>query len=529
MSKLNVKSYTFEATPCLRVEHFAMKRYSAVFLWAILGLIPSQYAQTTKKNYSPQDSIVIKNLFELSLTQGHAYARLGELCHTVGSRLSGSDAAENGIQWAVKMLNSYGFDKVDTQGVMVPRWERGAKEIVQLHSAWLNKKLASKQGKEEVLQGVLRSTYKNSPAPAFECESYFEKHANPGNYIPIPACALGGSVGGKLEAGLVVIENRSQLDSLGKIGQLNGRIVLLNRPMEEALTSTFDAYRGCVGQRVQGANWCAPYGAKAVLVRSVSNRCDLHPHTGSTHYEEGIARIPMIAIATAAADMLKYVLQNDPDLKISLELHCRILPDRQSANVLAQTNGSVYPNSIIAFGGHFDSWDQGEGAHDDGAGCMHAFEALRLLKSIGYKPRHTLRCVFWINEENGLKGALEYARIAGASHENHIAALESDRGGFTPRGFGIDSTLLMSVKIYKELLDQYGIGMLEKGGGGADIGPLKKVFPAIQFVSFIPDSQRYFDVHHSETDVFESVNKRELALGAAALAVMIYIMDQSMD
>jgi acetylornithine deacetylase/succinyl-diaminopimelate desuccinylase-like protein len=197
--------------------------------------------------------------------------------------------------------------------------------------------------------------------------------------------------------------------------------------------------------------------------------------------------------------------------------------------VIAQTSGNKHPDRIIAFGGHFDSWDQGEGAHDDGAGCMHAFEALRLLKAIGYEPRHTLRCVWWMNEENGLRGANEYAAVANKNKEFHIAALESDRGGFTPRGFGIDSSFIPNAMKYKALLDAYGIGEIEKGGGGADVGPIRKVNPGAVLVGFIPDSQRYFDVHHSETDVFESVNKRELHLGAAAVAVMIAILDQELE
>jgi hypothetical protein len=224
--------------------------------------------------------------------------------------------------------------------------------------------------------------------------------------------------------------------------------------------------------------------------------------------------------------MLENLVHKDSDLEVSLELNCRTLPDRLSSNVIAETRGSQFPNHYIAFGGHFDSWDEGEGAHDDGAGCMHAFEALRILKAVGYEPRHSLRCVWWINEENGLRGATEYARLANQNGEVHVAALESDRGGFVPRGFGVDSTLWQHVGQFKSLLEAYNIGALEKGGGGADIGPLKKANAQVGLVSFIPDSQRYFDVHHAETDVFENVNKRELELGAAAVAVMIWILDQ---
>lgn len=495
----------------------------------ILCVLVSSSNAFAQKQVTATDSLILHQLFELSLTEGHAYARLGELCKTIGPRLSGSDQAEKGVNWAFNMLSSYGFDKVDTQGVMVPRWVRGTTENVQLHSDYLNKMLSNKTTRDQLVKDIILSNYSNSPAALYECESYLETNPKPAQWMKLPASTLGGSVGGKFEAQVISVKHKEEIDSLGKLGLLNGKIVLLNRPMNETELNTFKAYGGCVSQRVHGSNWCSPYGALAVLVRSVSNRCDLHPHTGTIHYADGVQPIPMIAVATAAADVLEYLSHKDPGLRVSIELDCKTLPDRLSANVMAQQNGSLYPDKIIVFGGHFDSWDIGEGAHDDGAGCMHAFEALRLLKAIGYQPRHTLRCVFWINEENGVRGGKEYARVALAKNETHVAALESDRGGYTPRGFGVDSSLMTMIAIYKGLLEHYGIGALENGGGGVDISPLKNVFPNIQFVSFIPDSQRYFDVHHAETDVFENVNKRELALGAAAIAAMIYIIDQSME
>ncbi len=498
------------------------------FVYLIL-LVFSYSISNAQYKVTAQDSAVFKQLFNLSLTNGHAYARLGELCKTIGPRISGSDEAEKGVNWAFRMLKSYNFDQVDTQGVMVPRWVRGQKEIVKIKSVYLSKILANSKNRTQLISDIAKSSYSHSPAATFECESYLTAQTKSTTWFQLPAKTLGGSVAGKLEAAVVSITNKNQLDSLGKLGKLKNKIVLLNRPMDEAELNTFKAYGACATQRVLGSNWCSPYGAIAVLVRSVSNKCDLNPHTGSIYYAKDINPIPMAAIATAAADVLHYLSQQDPQLVVSIELDCKFLPDRLSANIMAQTNGTLYPNKIIAFGGHFDSWDVGEGAHDDGAGCMHAFEALRLLKAIGYKPRHTLRCVFWINEENGVRGANEYARRSAALGENHIVAIESDRGGFTPRGFGVDSVLIQLVKAYTPLLNHYGIGQLENGGGGVDIAPLKTVFPNIQLVSFIPDSQRYFDVHHAETDVFESVNKRELELGAAAMAVMIYLIDQSMD
>ena len=459
------------------------------------------------------DSAFFRKVFNEALENGQAYARLGELCKTIGSRLSGSPQAEKAVAWGKQMLSTYGFDSVYLQPVMVPRWERSKTESLVFSSTIFNAAI-----KGEKLQD-------------YNCEAFEELPLKLAKQHRIPAVALGGSVGtkGKLQAGIVSVHSDAQLDSLGKAGALKGKMVLLNRPFPETYLNTFRAYGACVGQRVNGASKAAAYGAVAVLVRSMSNRCDLHAHTGVMIYDDKQPKIPAMAVATAVANLLDKLIQQDPGLQLTMQLGCQTLPDAPSANVVAETHGSKYPKSIIAFGGHFDSWDQGEGAHDDGAGCMHAFEALRLLKSIGYQPRHTLRCVWWMNEENGLRGATEYAAVAGKTNEKHIAALESDRGGFTPRGFGVDSVFLPKVMKYKSLLDAYGIGEIEKGGGGADIGPIRKINPNAVLVGFIPDSQRYFDVHHSETDVFESVNKRELHLGAAAVAVMIVILDQELD
>ena len=495
----------------------------------IIFTIGNLIALSAQNNGINNDSIFFKQIFEEALLKGHSYARLGELCKTVGARLSGSDAAEKGIQWASNMLKSYQFDAVDTQLVMVPRWERGNIEKFQMKSAMLDRMLKNSADRENGIKRISSMAFPNSPNAYYECENYLSKIKKISKYYLLPACALGGSIGDKVEAKVIAVNSKIQLDSLGKIGQLNGKIVLLNRPMEESMLSTFNAYGGCVNQRVNGAVWCAPYGALAVLVRSVSNKCDLHPHTGVTHYEDKFSKIPIAAVATAVADVIAYLSANDPDFTLQFEIDCKVLADRPSANVVAETKGNQFPNKFIVFGGHFDSWDQGEGAHDDGAGCMHAFEALRLLKVLGYKPKHTLRCVFWINEENGLRGGTEYARLAKLNNENHIVAIESDRGGFVPRGFGVDSSILPNVLKFQKLLNDYGIGKIEKDGGGADIGPLKTVNNNTAFVSFIPDSQRYFDVHHAETDVFESVNKRELELGAAALAAMIYILDQELN
>jgi len=463
---------------------------------------------------SKEDSAFMARIVHAALNDGHAYRQLGALCKEVGPRLSGSDQAERGVQWAQSMLSSYGFDSVYTQPVLVPRWQRGSEDRVTLLSENLPK------------------LYPYLSINDYNCESYAEAHPKPNlqGIYALECTALGGSVGGSVLGPLVVVNHEREIDSLGAIGKIRGRIVLLNRPFEKDVINTFEAYSSCVTQRVNGAPICAKYGAVGVLVRSMSHRCDLHPHTGVTHYEAGIDSIPIAAVATGVADLLDWLYHSQwNEARIEMQLGCQTLPDRWSANSIAETRGRELPNQIIAFGGHFDSWDEGEGAHDDGAGCMHAFEALRLLKSLGYQPRHTLRCVWWINEENGLRGATEYAKLCAAEGEQHVAALESDRGGFVPRGFGLDSNLMALIQPYQPWLAEYGFGELKPGGGGADIGPLKRQDASVGLVGFIPDSQRYFDVHHADTDVFENVNRRELELGAAAVACMIYLLDQQLD
>lgn len=504
-------------------------RFIRAFCLIIAIFLLAQNAQAQKSVYTTNDSIFVKSIFNEALLRGHSYSRLGELCKQIGARLSGSDAAEKGIIWAMNMLNSYQFDSVYKQNVLVPRWQRGTADKIEFQSPLLNTLIKQKNTFSQVQNNIAKNAFPNSPNALYECDQFLKENQKIKSWYSLPACALGGSIDGNVKAKVISVNSKKQLDELGKIGALKNKIVLLNQPMDEALLNTFSAYGGCVSQRVQGANWCAPFGALAVLVRSVSHKCDLHPHTGVTHYEDSIKKIPMVAVATAAADIIDYLCKNDPNFYLSIQLNCKTLPDRMSANVIAETKGIKNPKKVIVFGGHFDSWDQGEGAHDDGAGCMHAFEALRILKALGYQPKHTLRCVFWINEENGLRGGNEYAKLTHENGDIHVAALESDRGGFTPRGFGIDTSILPRIKVFQSLLDQFGIGTLENGGGGADIGPIKKYNTNTAFISFIPDSQRYFDVHHAETDVFESVNKRELELGSAAIAAMIYILDQQLD
>jgi len=283
---------------------------------------------------------------------------------------------------------------------------------------------------------------------------------------------------------------------------------------------------GCVNQRWGGASNSAKEGAVGVYVRSVSHNVDKHAHTGSMGYEEGVDKIPSVALSIEDANMLSELLKKSPKIKGYLNVNSQTLPDKDSYNVIAENRGAVEPDKIITFGGHLDSWDVGEGTHDDGAGVVHSIEALRIIKASGYKPRYTLRCVLFMNEENGNNGGKTYAAVAKEKGEIHIAALESDAGGFVPRGFTMDGTpeQVKKMQSWEPLLEPYKLHIFKKGWGGVDIGPLKEQM--VPLIGLRPDDQRYFDHHHSDTDVFENVHKREHELGCASFASMIYLIDK---
>jgi hypothetical protein len=314
------------------------------------------------------------------------------------------------------------------------------------------------------------------------------------------------------------------LKQLGEKG-VKGKIVFWNRAMDPTRINTFAAYGGAVDQRANGASEAAKFGAVAVIVRSMGSNLEDYPHTGSLRYQPNVGQIPAIAIATRHAEQLSKLLKDDPQLQFYIETHCQNLPDAPSFNVIGEIRGSEVPNEFIVAGGHLDAWDLGEGAHDDGAGCVHSIEAVRLLKAIGYKPKRTLRAVMFMNEENGLRGGIEYAKQAQLKKEKHLAAMESDRGGFTPRGFTVptDAVAKERVRSWKPLLEPYGLSDFSQEGGGADIGPLAN--QGVHLLGFLPDSQRYFDYHHTPEDTFDKVNKRELELGSASMAALLYLID----
>ena len=435
-----------------------------------------------------EDSIFIRKIADEILNNGKSYEDLRVLTKQIGARLAGSPQMVKAEQWGLKTLKSLSPDKAWMQPCIVPHWERGGKDEATALGPAISKKKNSKE---------------------------------------LDVIALGNSKGTG-PAGIMarVIEIRSFEELEVKKDQVKGKIVFYNYKFNPSYVRTFDAYRDAVGYRGQGASKAARFGAVGVIVRSMSHSTDNFPHTGSLRYDSAYPLIPAVAIGLQDADWLSRELSMK-SLMIKLKTNGHFLPDTIGHNVIAELTGSQYPNEFITIGGHLDSWDVGEGAHDDGAGVVQTIEILRVFKALGYKPRHSIRFVLFANEENGLRGGNKYAEEAKAKGENHVFAIESDAGGFTPRGFGISGTDNQYRKVlsWQPLFSIYGASEIVRGGGGADIGPLNRTMNTT-VANFIPDSQRYFDYHHARNDVFEAVNKRELQLGAVNMAALIYLVDK---
>lgn len=435
---------------------------------------------------TPQDIEGVKQIYDEALTRGKSFSMLNELCTKIGARLSGSPGAAAAVEWSRHLMETYGFDSVWLQPVIVPHWVRGQQEIARI----INSKKAGT--------------------------------------FNLSVCALGGSVGtgpSGVSAQVIEVKNFDELKELGAKG-VQGKIIFFNRPMDPTRINTGAAYGGAVDQRGNGAIEAAKLGAVAVIVRSMGLNPEDYPHTGAVNYADDVKKIPAIAVSTKHADLLSRHLKEEKELQVYIETHCELLADAPSYNVIGQINGGEYKDEIIDVGGHLDSWDLAQGAHDDGAGCVQSMEALRLFKELGIKPKRTLRAVMFMNEENGLRGALKYAEIAKTKNENHIAAIESDAGGFSPRGFTINATDAVKEKIrkWKSVFEPYEVYSFNKPGGGADIGPLGASGTAL--IGLIPDSQRYFDYHHTPEDTIDKVSPRELELGAATMAALIFMIDR---
>ena len=447
----------------------------------IVAFSVSLHSQNTNEN-----SIFIDKIYDEALANGNSYEWLDYLSNQIGGRLSGSINYDRSVKWGMRELEMINLDSVWLQPVMIPKWVRGAPEYAHIESS-------------------------------------------PGNTISVPIAALGGSISTPsigISANVIEVKNFKELKMIGK-DSIRGKIIFYNRPMDPTLINTFQAYGGSVNQRTQGAVEAAKLGAVGVIVRSMTTSLDDYPHTGSMYYD-GLSlnqRIPAAAISTNGAELLSSMLSLNPNIKFFFRQNSKNFPDVLSHNVIAQINGSEKPDEIILIGGHLDSWDLGDGSHDDGAGIVQSMEVLRILKDLNYSPKRTIRVVLFANEENGLRGGTKYAEEARLNNEKHFFALESDAGGFTPRGFSFDTSEkeFKTIKKFENLFIKYGMDNFFIGGSGADIGPLKN--GEVILAGLRPDTQRYFDYHHAASDTFDKINKRELELGAAAMTALVYLLD----
>lgn len=434
-----------------------------------------------------EDALFIKKIHDEALTSGKAYPWLKELCTKHGGRIAGSPAYIGAATYTKNALSTIKGIQSRLQDCEASYWYRGSKEKVILLD-----------GKDKK--------------------------------VHLKALSLGNSVStppGGITAEVIEVKSLDELESMGK-EKIRGKIVFYNRPMDPTQIRTFNSYGGAADQRVYGPSKAAEYGAVAAIVRSLTTSNDDFPHTGVTVYKDSTQRVPGIAISTNDANMLSKRLAKGP-VKLYIKTDCKTIGMKQAPTVIGEMKGSEYPEEILLVGGHLDSWDVGQGAHDDGAGCVQAMEVLRIFSEIGYTPKRTIRAVLFSNEENGLAGGRTYAQVSNQKGEFHLAALESDSGGFSPRGFSFESDTSVFKTYYKNvskwlpILESYGL-IFEMGGSGADISPLKSQKGLL--IGLRPDSQRYFDYHHTENDRIENVNKRELELGAAAMASLIYLIDK---
>lgn len=459
------------------IKYTDMKLLSIFFL-ALMGL-----NSTTAQ--SKDDSLLIKKMSDEIFMHAKAYENLRFLCKKVGPRLSGSLGAEKAVKETARMLREAGADTVYLQPCMVPKWVRGEKEV----------------GRATLVDGKT---------------------------MPLTIVALGNAVGtpaNGITAGIVEVKSFKELDELSA-EKVKGKIVFFNYRMDPRFISTFRAYGDAGVYRSQGPSRAAGLGAIGVIVRTLSPVLDDHPHTGATRYDEDKPKIPAVAISTNGAEELSKAIGSGKVKSVYIKTNCKMMGEVLSYNVIGEMRGTEMPNEVVTVGGHLDSWDLAEGAHDDGTGCVQSIEIIRTFKALGIKPKRTIRAVMFMNEENGLRGGTAYAEAAKAENKKFIMALESDAGGFTPRGFGFTALPQQRDKLlaWKSLFHPYGALEFTEGGGGADIGPLRSLGTVL--IGLVPDSQRYMDLHHARTDVFEAVSERELNLGTVVMSAMVYLTSQ---
>ena len=453
-------------------------RFAAVAM-GLLCMIPAHSQQL-------EEAPLIRSIFNEALTSYEAYHNLEQLCKRTAGRICGRPEAAEAVELTRQIMIGMKLDSVWLQPVMVKSWDRGEKEVARI--------VSGKFGT-----------------------------------ITVPSCALGWAVGTGdpgLSAKVVEIRSLQELKAMPK-NEIAGKIVFFNQAFKQTNLGTFSSYGEAVWQRTSGPSEAGKMGAIGCVIRSMSIEIDDFPHTGITHYDDGVKPIPAIAISTRAAEMLSQYLAVDKELNFFFRTTCLEGPDVPSFNVVGELRGTEAPNEIITIGGHLDAWDIAEGAHDDGGGCIQSVEVLRLFQKAGIRPKHTIRAVMFMDEEVAQRGGQKYASEAFAKGEKHIAALESDRGVFQPKAMAITGNpeQMKKYATWQPLFDPYDIKLIS-GGGGADVGPLKKLYPDIIFMGIIPEDQRYFKLHHATSDTFEQVDRREMQMGAAGMATLIYLYDK---
>jgi Zn-dependent M28 family amino/carboxypeptidase len=415
-----------------------------------------------------------------ALVESGAWDKLAYLTDRIGHRLAGSQALDRAIEWSVAEFRRDGIEHAWTEKVMVPHWVRG-------------------HGTARIMAPV-------------ETE--------------MATLALGGSVGtakGGIEAAVLEVSSFDELEAAGDAVQ--GKIVLFNMAMQ-AGWGVENGYGTVVQLRAHGASRAAQLGAVGMLIRSLGTADFNLPHTGALRYDEEQAQIPAAAVAVEDAELLSRLLASGDEVRVHLDLGCKMYDDVESANVLAEIKGSEFPEEIVLIGAHLDSWDVGQGAHDDGTGCAIVMETLRLLSHIEPAPRRTIRAVLFTNEENGLRGGRDYAERHGAEH--HVAAIETDSGGFHPIGFGVtagEGGVDLVRRITRDLASIDADAVFD-GGGGADIGPLRKQY-GVPVLGLRVQGERYFDYHHTAADTLDKVDRSHLDRNVAAMAVLTYGLAQA--
>lgn len=432
-----------------------------------------------------QDSVMLRKISNEIMLHGTCYDNLRVLCKNVGHRLAGSPQAARAVKWGERAMREAGADKVWLQPVDVPHWVRG--------------------------------------------EEHLYVRGEDGRKVQLSMLSIGnteGTGGETWKAPIVMVKDMDEFSKLSD-DEIKDKIIFFDYHFRQDLIFTFEGYGDAVRYRWLAPNVASSRGALAVIIRAVSTGEDDYPHTGAMRYMDTVKRhIPAVAIGNYSADLLvKKCKQGEVTAYLSAEAH--MMPDMvRSYNVIGEIKGSEHPEKIVVVGGHLDSWDVGEGANDDGTGCVQSIEVIRAFKALGIRPKYTVRAVLFMNEENGLKGGLAYGDSAKARNEQHILALETDAGGFSPRGFGLKMNAKKRAQIlkYKNLFLPYGVYDFSRDEGGADISPLEKM--DVPTAGLLPDPQRYFDLHHTDNDVFENVNHRELKLGAVAVTGMVYLVSE---